>query len=203
MQDFFESAVLLVVLLNPFLMSVYLIELIEQLSRPAFTAVLIRATLISGVIFSLFAVAGDTVFRDVLQVRFAAFLIFGGIVFLVIAVRFVQEGGAAIQVLRGDPEHLAGAIAMPFMVGPGTVSASVLAGSRMSILVAIASLAVGLAATVICVLGLKIIHDMVAKRNERLVQRYVDIVGRISALIVGTIAVELILKGIDQWIQGI
>ena len=203
MQDFFESAVLLVVLLNPFLMSVYLIELIEQLSRPAFTAVLIRATLISAIIFALFAVAGDTIFRDVLQVRFAAFLIFGGIVFLVIAVRFVQEGGGAIQVLRGDPEHLAGAIAMPFMVGPGTVSASVLAGSRMPVLVAIASIGVGLAATVICVLGLKIIHDMVAKRNERLVQRYVDVVGRISALIVGTIAVELILKGVDQWIQGI
>lgn len=202
-EQFTESAILMVVLLNPFLMSIYLIGLFRQLTRPVLASVLARAALISGAMFALFAVAGDTIFRDVLQVRFAAFLIFGGIVFLVIAVRFVQEGGDAIVVLRGEPRHLAGSIAMPFMVGPGTVSASVLAGSRLPVWAAVGSLALGLMVTVACVLGLKIIHDMVAQRNEALVQRYIEIVGRISALVVGTIAVEMILRGLDQWMQNI
>jgi multiple antibiotic resistance protein len=40
----------------------------------------------------------------------------------------------------------------------------------------------------------------VRKRQERLVERYVDIVGRISALVIGTIAVDMILRGIDIWL---
>ena len=30
--------------------------------------------------------------------------------------------------MRGAPEHLAGTIAMPFMIGPGTISAAVVTG---------------------------------------------------------------------------
>ncbi len=81
----------------------------------------------------LFAVAGDALFARVLQVRFASFLIFGGIVFLVVAIRYMMIGAEAIRGLRGPPEHIAGSVAIPFMIGPGTVSASVLVGSRLPI----------------------------------------------------------------------
>lgn len=52
-----------------------------------------------------------------------------------------------------------------------------------------------------CVLALKALHDSVRNRYERYVERYIDIVGRISALVIGTIAVEMILKGIDMWLE--
>ena len=39
------------------------------------------------------------------------------------------------------------------------------------------------------------------QQDERLVDRYVDTVGRISALVTGTIAVDMILKGIDIWLR--
>jgi predicted tellurium resistance membrane protein TerC len=52
------------------------------------------------------------------------------------------------------------------------------------------------------VLGLFIIrwlHGMVQDRNSGLVERYVDITGRASALLIGTIAVDMILTGIERW----
>ena len=34
--------------------------------------------------------------------------------------------------MRGAPEHLAGTIAMPFMIGPGTISAAVVTGMALN-----------------------------------------------------------------------
>jgi small neutral amino acid transporter SnatA (MarC family) len=197
---FVESAVLLLVLLNPFLLCIYLLDLIQELDVRRFGRVLVRASVISGVVFTAFAWAGDALFSRVLQVRFCAFQIFGGIVFLVIAIRFVLMGGRAITSLRGSAEHLAGAIAMPFMIGPGTVSASVLAGTRLPMALAALAVCAALSITVLTVLALKTVHDVVRTQNEPLVDRYVEIVGRISALVIGTIAVEMVLQGFDSWL---
>ncbi len=195
-----ESALLLFVLLNPFLMSAYLIGLIEELDRRQFAGVMARASLISASVFILFALAGDRIFSDVLQVRFGAFLIFGGVIFLLIAVQFVQKGKGAITMLRGSPDHLAGAVAMPFMIGPGTVSASVLAGSRLPFVWATLAIVTALTWVALSLIAMKLLHDVVRERNESLVERYMEIVGRISGLVIGTIAVEMVLQGVDLWL---
>ena len=199
-NEIVEAGLLLFVLLNPFLLSIYLLDLIEGLPGGTFRRVLVRGALIATVVFVLFAWAGDAIFARVLQVRFAAFLMFGGIVFLIVAVRYVMVGSEAIRSLRGSPEHLAGSIAMPFMIGPGTVSASVLAGSRLPILWAAAAIVGAMASTVIGVFVLKAIHDVVKERHAKLVDRYIDIVGRLSALVIGTLAVEMIFQAIDRWL---
>ena len=199
-QAFVESAIVLLVLLNPFLLSVYLLNLMQELDIRRFGQVLVRAALISGVVFVAFAWAGDALFSRVLHVRFCAFQVFGGIVFLIIAIRFVFVGSEAISLLRGTAEHLAGSIAMPFMIGPGTVNASVLAGTRLPIALAALAIVAALLITVLTVLALKTLHDVVRARDERLVERYVEIVGRISALVIGTIAIEMMFQGVDSWL---
>lgn len=198
---FVDSTLLLFVLLNPFLMSIYLLDLIQTLAGATFRRVLIQGSLISTVVFIIFAIAGDAVFSRVLQVRFASFLIFGGLVFLMVAVRYMMVGVEAIRGLRGSPNHLAGSIALPFMIGPGTVSASILTGSRLPVGWAVLSIVVALCLTTILVICLKSLHDCVRQRFETYVERYIEIVGRISALIIGTIAIEMILKGIDLWLN--
>ena len=198
-NTFARSTTLLVVLLNPFLMSIYLLDLIEKLDDETFFATLIRGVVIATIVFSMFAVGGDAIFSNVLQVRFASFLIFGGIVFLVVGLRFIQVGPEALAELRGNPEHIAGSIAMPFMIGPATVSASVLAGARLPILWAVGSIAAAMVVMVLGLLAIKWLHGVVRQRNASLVERYVDIVGRASALLVGTIAVDMILNGMELW----
>ena len=196
-----SSFLLLFALLNPFLMSVYLMDLITDLPRTMFVRVLARGALISAVVFALFAWSGDALFSDVLHVRFASFQVFGGLIFLLIGARFVFTGADAMRAMRGQPEHLAGSIAMPFMIGPGTVSASVVVGARLPVPDAIGIIVLTLTATVVLVSAIKLAHDFLKERNARLIDRYVEIVGRISALLIGTFAVEMIFEGLGTWLQ--
>lgn len=198
-EKFVSSAVLLFVLLNPFLMSVYLLDLIQDMTWRAFFAVMIRGASIACVVFVAFGLLGDTIFTDILQVRFASFVLFGGVIFLLVSVRSFFVGAGALRELRGDPKHVAGSIAMPFMIGPGTISASVAAGSGLPTEQAVLAIVLPVLASVLAVLVLKWIFDFVQTRSEELIARYVDVTGRIMALVTGTIAVDMILRGLEMW----
>jgi len=197
-----KHALLLFVLLNPFLLAIYLLNLVRELDLKTFARVVSGGAFIAAGAFFPFAWLGDAIFTNVLQARFAAFLIFGGIVFLIIGLRFVFEGPHAIEMLSGPPAQLASAIAVPFMVGPGTVNAAVLAGSRMQLLSACVAIIAALAVTVAILIVLKLLHDWARGRSANVVERYVSIAGRISALVVGTLAIEMIFQGLEQWLAS-
>ena len=200
MNESFRSLALLLVLLNPFLVIVYLVDVVEKLDFRRFSRVLVRAGLIAGAVFCSFAVLGDAFFSDIVQADFASFQIFGAVVFLLIGLQFVFRGPKAIEILRGESEHLAGAIAMPLLIGPGTISAAVIVGQRHDIPRACLIVLVSVAATVLTMLALKLIHDYVRPRREPLIQRYIEIAGRVTALFVGTVSVEMIMRGIRVWV---
>jgi multiple antibiotic resistance protein len=200
MTDLIKSAVLLLVLLNPFLVIVYLVDLVEKLDQRSFSRVLIQGGMIATVVFCCFAVVGDFIFSGLVQAEFASFQIFGGVVFMLIGLQFVFRGPAAIEILRGDSKHLAGAIAMPVLIGPGTISASVVIGKRHDVLQACAAIIAAAIISVVIMLALKSLHDYVRPRSEPLVKRYIEIGGRITALYVGTIAVDMIMQGVRTWV---
>lgn len=200
MDGFFASVSLLFMLLNPFALSVYLIDMLHERNVGMVTAIVVRASLISGAVFAVFAWGGEQIFSDFLQVHFASFQVFGGVIFLLFAVRYILAGGGALADFRGEPGHVAGTVAMPFMIGPATVSAAILTGIRLTKPMAILAIVVALALTVVILVVLKVILDHVRKRNTALVERYVDITGRVTAIIVGTIATEMIFKGLQTWV---
>ncbi len=189
-------------LLNPFLLSLYLLDLIVRLEPRIFIGVLARGVIIGGVVFSVFALTGDALFSQMLHVDFASFQIFGGLVFLLIGIRFFFHGHEAISSMRGEPEHLAGNIAMPFLIGPATVSAAVMLGSSLSVPQALGVVWLTMAAVVMGLAGLKFVHDHLRDRNARLVDRYVEITGRLSALMIGTFAVQMIVTGLQNHWPG-
>jgi small neutral amino acid transporter SnatA (MarC family) len=199
MIELIISGSLLFALLNPFLVIVYLIDVLEKLDSRLFRRVLLRAGVIASLVFCCFAILGDTIFSHVIHAEFASFQIFGGVVFLLIGVQFVFRGPSAIGVLRGESEHIAGAIAMPVLIGPGSIGASIIIGERHGPWVACA---IVLSATIISIaimLVLKSVHDFVRPRREGLIQRYIEIVGRIQALYIGTVSVEMIMRGLRTW----
>lgn len=190
---------LLFLLLNPFLLSVYLLELIHSLKPKQFASVLLRGSLIAAAAYAAFAVFGDAIFRDVLQVRFEAFQIFGGVIFLILGIRFVFGGVQAIYEWKGDPEYLAGSIAMPFLIGPATISACVMMGKHLDVSHALIIIAAVIFLMNVSLFFFKWLYDYLSERNEKLIRRYVEIIGRISALYIGVISVEMILKGLEAW----
>lgn len=199
MTEFIKSSGLLLVLLNPFLVIVYFVDAMQKLDLRSFSRALARGGLIAAAVFCCFAVLGDAVFSDIVQAEFASFQIFGGLVFLIIGFQFVFHGPTAIEILRGESDQLAGAIAMPILIGPGTISASVIIGERHDAPVACGAVLVAVVSTVVVMALLKALHDFVRPRREPLIQRYTEIAGRITALFVGTISVEMIMQGVRSW----
>ena len=90
---------------------------------------------------------------------------------------------------------------MPIMIGPGTVSASILAGQQLQPLWAIAAILLAVGLVVIIMIGLKKLHDIVRTRNEPLIERYVEVAGRVVALVIGTYSIEMIMQGLSHWIN--
>ena len=201
MSELLKSTAFLLVLLNPFLLIIYLTDIVQQLSQREFNSVLIRASIISAAVFCCFAIIGDAIFVRFMQVEFASFQIFGGLVFLLIGIQFVFRGPTAIEILQGQSKHLAGAIAMPVFIGPGTISACIVIGKKHDPLLACTVVLVSVAACAVTLVLLKKLHDIVLPRKEALVQRYVEIAGRVTALVVGTIAIDMMMRGLSVWIH--
>lgn len=195
-MELLKASSILFVLLNPFLISIYLISLIRDLSLREFIQVMMRAHIISGIVFIMFAITGERIFEDIFNVRFGAFLIFGGIIFLWIGIQSIFSGQLALIDTSGDPEHIAGSVAMPFMIAPGTISASVLIGSSLPASSATIAVIVAIVFSLSSIILFKLIHDPLKKRNERLLNRYVEVMGRIVALFTGTFAIEMIARGV-------
>ncbi|MDH2610029.1 MarC family protein [Acinetobacter baumannii] len=202
-SPFISTFILFFSLLNPFLMSIYMIGLIRHTETRVFNKALIQGSLIAYVVFLLFAWGGEAIFNRYLNVRFESFLIFGGLIFLVIGYRYVFQGADTIGEMRGAPEHLAGTVAMPFMIGPGTISAAVVKGMSMSLLEAAIVIALVLFVSCSVLIAMKFSHDHLRYSHAKYIDRYFDIVGRLAALLIGTIAVDMIVNGVTRLIDKV
>ncbi|ENW93406.1 MarC family protein [Acinetobacter sp. NIPH 298] len=195
-SSYVHAFALFFALLNPFLMSVYMVGIIRNTDVTVFNKALIQGSLIAFIVFVLFAWGGENIFSRYLNVRFESFQIFGGLIFLVIGYRYVFQGADTIGEMRGAPEHLAGTIAMPFMIGPGTISAAVVTGVTLPFTAAVAVIAVTLFLTCSILILMKYGHDHLRYKHAKYIDRYFDIVGRLAALLIGTIAVDMIVNGV-------
>lgn len=201
MDEILKSAALMFVLLNPFLLIIYLTDIVKKLPQKEFNQVLLRASLIASSVFCVFAVLGDAIFVRFMQVQFASFQIFGGVIFFLIGLQFVFRGPTAIEILQGKSQHLAGAIAMPVFIGPGSISAAVIIGKKHDPLVACMIVVCMVFFCAITLALLKKLHDVILPKKEAIVDRYIEIAGRVTALIVGTISVDMIMRGLSTWIS--
>jgi small neutral amino acid transporter SnatA (MarC family) len=190
---------LLLVILNPFALSVYLFEVLRRHSTKQVAAMLMRACFIATAVLGAFAVGGERLLTDVLQIRFFAFQIFGGIVFLIIGLKFILEGASTVSLLRGEPEQLAGTVAMPFLIGPGTISIAALAGARHGPLPGVGVVIAALVTTGIVLVTLQMLFERVKERNASLLERYAEVAGRVSGFLAGSLSIEMITTGVETW----
>jgi multiple antibiotic resistance protein len=198
---FMENVSLLLILLNPFLIIIYLIDVVRKQTTRRFVKVISRAGAVTIAVLVLFALLGDAVFDRVLKMEFASFQIFGGIVILIIALQYLFKGPDAIAMLRGDSDQVTGAIAMPIMIGPGTISGSIVIGQSTSPLPAALAVALAIVISILMMILIKLLHDKVKTRHESMVQRYIEVVGRIVPLVAGTIAIEMVMIGAQHWAE--
>ena len=198
-MEVLKSIILMIMLLNPFLLIVYLFEIIQKMTPREFLNVLVKGGIISVIVFIIFSILGEPIFSYIFQAKFASLQIFGGVIFLLIGIQFVFKGTSAIEGLRGEPKNIAASIAMPIMIGPGTISASMIIGKQLPILYAALVITLSVFISIFIMYILKITHDYIKPRKAYLIEQYVEIAGRLAAIVIGIFSIEMILRGISGW----
>lgn len=197
-----SSLVSFLAILNPFALSLYLAGVMDDLESRMFVKVLLRASLISLLVFCIFALLGERLLVDFLRIRPEALRIFGGVIFFVVAYNYVTKGFRAFELLRGGLEELPSAIALPFMIGAGTITQAILIGKTHESYLSMFILFLGICVCFLVVMTFKVIRDHLKQVRERVFERYVNILARINGLLIGAISAEMIVCGISKlWLQ--
>jgi multiple antibiotic resistance protein len=145
---------------------------------------------------------GEPILVDFLDVRPEALRIFGGVIFFVVAHNYVIRGYKATEILRGSLEELPSAIALPFMIGAGTITQAILLGKRHGPYFSIFLLFLGLCVCFLVVITFKLIRDGLKEKREKVFERYINILSRINGLLIGAISTEMVVSGIRKlWLQ--
>ena len=192
-----SSILSFIVMLNPFALFLYLEPIRKDLNYNSFIRVLIRATLISFAISLFFFFIGDMVFRNVLQINFESFRIFGGIIIFSFAYFFIVKGQRALIVMKEDLDDLASEIALPFMVGAGTISLSILLSQNLSYSLGFVSLVVVFVINLLILILLTYLRKSITKKKIRIAfDKNMEVLLRLNGFFIGAIGVDMIIKGI-------
>ena len=203
MKDTATGLIPFLAILNPFALCLYLTAVMDDLESGAFFKVLLRASVISLVVFWIFALVGEPLLVNALDLRTESLRIFGGIIFFIIGYNYVMRGYKAAEVLRGTLEDLPSAIALPYMIGAGTITQTILVGKRHPAQLSILILLVGIAVAFVLVVGFQMLRDHMTKRNKPVFNRYVNILSRINGLLIGAISTQMVVSGVQAlWHSG-
>jgi len=192
------SLVSFLAILNPFALCLYLGNVIEEMDSRVFVGVVVRASVISLLVFTFFPWSGEGFLVDFLGVHPEALRAFGGLIFLVVGYGYATKGYYQTELLRGSPVELPSAIALPFMIGAGTITQSILLGKRHGSWSATLILAIGLVLTFIILVIFAWLTRSMRRSREIVFQRYVNILARINGLIIGAISIDMIVSGTRQ-----
>ncbi|KAA5547827.1 MarC family protein [Adhaeribacter rhizoryzae] len=185
------------VMLNPFALFLYLKPVMNNLSDTDFRSVFIKASSISFSIYLVFLLFGDLVFQKVFRINFESFRIFGGIVLFSFAYIFIVQGKKAFIQIKRDLHDLASEIALPFMVGAGTISLTVLMSEQLILWQGILSLVIIVLLNFFIIMGLKQMrHRMHSKRVQLAFDKNMELLLRINGFFLGAIGIDMIVTGI-------
>lgn len=193
------SIVELVVMLNPFALFLYLEPLQKDLNHKQFMTVIVKATLISLFICYLFFFSGEFLFKRVFMIDFESFRIFGGIIIFSYAYFFIVKGQRALIMIKENLDDLASEIALPFMVGAGTISLSILTSYRHTKLIGVLILLIAFLINFLSIYLLKIVRDkMEGKRLKTAYDKNMEVLLRLNGFFIGAIGVNMVLTGIQN-----
>jgi multiple antibiotic resistance protein len=186
------------VLMNPIALFVYIIPLKRDLGFDNFLKVLKKASFISFVIFAVFAVFGTFIFTDIFQIRFSSFRLFGGVLLVAFALKFILQGNQAMIDTKGQLDSIASEVALPYMVGSTTIALAILMGNRFGPLTAVSMIGAVMAFVFAIVTMLAVIREHATPVFKVAMDTNLQILLRINGFFIGAIGFDLIASAIQQ-----
>ena len=187
------------VMLNPFALFLYLEPVRKDLQFNDFLKVMWKASLISFAICSLSMYLGNFIFERVLQIDFESFRIFGGIIIFSYSYLFIVKGQKALIMMKEDLDDLASEIALPFMVGAGTISLSILLSKNFDTAWATAGLVAVFALNFLVLAFLTDFRRKIDGRNFRVAfDKNMEVLLRLNGFFIGAIGVDMVVTGVQR-----
>lgn len=196
------SLVELIVMLNPFALFLYLEPIRKELDHKQFMTVIFKASAISLAVCYLFFFSGEFLFKRVFMIDFESFRIFGGIIIFSFAYFYIVKGQKALIMMKENLDDLASEIALPFMVGAGTISLSILTSYRQPKLTGIFILLLAFGINFLAIYILKIFRDSLeGRRLKTAYDKNMEVLMRLNGFFIGAIGINMILTGIKNMFQ--
>lgn len=189
------------VMLNPFALFLYLLPLKKEIGLRRFLYVVAKASIISYVIYCIFALSGEKLFQT-LQIKFDSFRIFGGIVVSSLALVFIIQGKQSMITTRGELNKIAAEIALPFIVGAGTITLSILMGRAFGPLKSVMAIGFVLFVNFLTIALLAIIRHKLKPRMKIVFDKNAEILLRVNGFIVGAFGVDMIVTGVHNLVAA-
>lgn len=194
-----SSIIEILVMLNPFALFLYLEPIRKDLSHKSFMKVIFKATFISFVICLIFFFFGDVLFSKVFIIHFESFRIFGGIIIFSYAYFFIVRGQKALIMIKENLDDLASEIALPFMVGAGTISLSILLSQKHSYLKGTVALMIIFGLNFLILYALKKLRDSIEMRKfKKAFDKNMEVLLRLNGFFIGAIGINMVLTGIKN-----
>lgn len=192
-----KLAISFLIFMNPFAQFLYLKDVADDLDLKTFAGVYGRATIMSLLIYLFFAYVGEGIFTHFFSIKFDAFRIFGGIIIFSYAFLFIMNGAKGMVRMKENLDDLASEIALPFIVGAGTIYLSIVIGHKATHFTwAFASITGVMIVNYLAVLGLAGLKDLLKRKRRVAFDKYVGIAMRLNGFFMGAIGVNMIIDGI-------
>ena len=192
-EEILKVFIALLVIINPIGNLTIFVGIASGLSAKKRIFIVNRAMFIASILLFLFLFLGNHIFR-LFNIGIDSFMIGGGLILLIIAIIYVLDIHT-----RADPniedDVAAVPMATPFLVGPGTITTTILMVSNYGLLITL----IGAIAALISV--------WIILRFSNQVYRFLGVhwsavMSRVMGLFVAAIAIEFIKKGILSMISG-
>jgi multiple antibiotic resistance protein len=189
-----ESAILLMLVVDPFGNLAFVLAVTGELSRARYRLVILRETSLAILILATFALAGEYIL-GYLNVERASLTVAGGVILFLISLKMIFHSAANIfeDNYREDPILVP--IAVPSLAGPSAITTVMVLRSQQqtgmgSLLLALC--VVLLATAAIFLLGRRI-SDYLGQRGLRALEKFMG-------LLLNLVAVNMILVGVREFL---
>lgn len=187
-----RSVISLFIIVDPFGNIPIFIGLTERLGREERRKVFHTATVTGFMLLLLFAIAGREIL-NMFGITLQSFMIAGGILLLIIAIRILVMGGW--EEPRLTPESVGVVpIAVPLLVGPGAITTTILNLQEFGIILTIVSVVIVFSIVWLTLRYIEPIYKVLGRNGA-------IIIARVMALLIAAIAIQYIVNGLQSWAQ--
>lgn len=193
---FIECLLAIIALINPISKIVVVAALSEQFDRKALMGIVIKATVIAGIILVSFIFIGDILLKNIFHIQIYAFKIAGGLVLVLRGFEALNKGyffELTKNTCEADVSIVP--IASPMIAGPAAISASLSFPVKYGILVTNLALIAALLINLLIMLYALAIKKFLIKHH------FMEALIRITGLIVATIGIQMISDGVFDFIN--